>query len=163
MNCECNQYQHLELIRKAISKRIRETKSLKKKLDLLAENGEHKLWRCRACNQLWQSSRAWNWGAEEYLFKVPEISVDEWLNKPFIQPDEMLIHTSVMKDYMDGQTFVEKPEKCRTEGCIKRAIELSVFCLEHHVESLQNAGRLPQTPQGRLFPPYHFAESEGDI
>jgi hypothetical protein len=32
MNCECNKYEHLTLDRQAISKRIKETKTLKKSL-----------------------------------------------------------------------------------------------------------------------------------
>ena len=160
MNCECDKFEHLELYRAAVSKRIKETKLLKGKLNLLAEKDEHQLWRCPPCGQLWQGSRAWSWGAKEYLFKVPDISVGDWLAEPYMRPDEMLVYDAVMRNYMKGQTFVEKAEKCRTDACHNQAIELSVFCLSHHVEHLQNAGRFPPPPRGRIFLPYHFPASE---
>jgi hypothetical protein len=165
MNCECSQYEHLELYRKAVSKRIKQTKTLKKQLEIIAEhsNGEYKLLKCPACGQLWQSSRAWNWGNDEYLFKVPNIQIDEWLSEPYIPPDEMLIYSAVMQDYMERNSFVETERECRAEGCVNRAVEFTVFCLEHHIESLQNAGALPKDPTGRWFAPYHRAGTNGDI
>jgi hypothetical protein len=43
---------------------------------------------------------------------------------------------------------------CRSSKCGRKALQLSVFCLQHHVECLQRAGILPQMPLGRWFPPY---------
>jgi len=165
MNCECHKYEHLTLDRKAVSKRIKETKNFKKLLEVVAKhNGvEHQLLKCAACGQLWQSSRAWNWGNDEYLFKVPPIEIEAWLSEPFVQPDEMLIYSAVMQDYVEDNSVAETEKECRTSGCGKRAVELSVFCMGHHIESLQNAGALPKDPKGRWFPPYHRAGMDGDI
>lgn len=164
MKCECNKYEPLELHREAISERIKQTKTLKKQLDIIAErsDGEHRLLKCSACHQLWQSSRAWNWGNDEYLFQVPGIQVDEWLSEPYKQPDEMLIYSAVMQRYMERNTFVETERGCRADGCPERAVELTVFCMWHHIESLQQAGALSKEPEGRWFPPYHRASASGD-
>jgi len=162
MNCECSKYEPLELYRKAISKRIRQTKTLKRKLETIAEHGEgeHRLLKCSSCGQFWQSSHAWNWGNNEYLFQVPLIQIDEWLTEPYMQPDELLIYSAVMQRYMDNNTFVETERKCRVEACVDRAVELTVFCREHHITSLQNAGALSKEPKGRLFPPYYEDTSD---
>jgi hypothetical protein len=165
MNCECSKYEPLELYREAISKRIKQTKTLLKKLETIAGqgDGEHKLLKCSVCGQSWQSSRAWNWGNDEYLFQVPTIQIDEWLSEPYMQPDEMLIYSAVMQTYMEKNNFVETERECRAEGCVKRAVELTVFCLEHHIESLQDAGALSKDPKGRWFPPYDRAGTNGAI
>jgi hypothetical protein len=75
----------------------------------------------------------------------------------------MLIYSAVMQDYMEKNSAVETERECRTGSCGNRAVELSVFCMEHHIESLQNAGALPKDPKGRWFPPYHRAGANGVI
>jgi hypothetical protein len=156
MSCKCSEYEHLEFRRAAISKRIRQSKKLKKTLQMIVEHGagEHKLLKCPECDQYWQSSRAWNWGNDEYLFKVPDITSDEWLQEPYIQPDELLIYDAVMRNYMD-QEFPESSRQCRVADCDEHALTVSVFCLWHHIESLQESKVLPKEPDGRWFPPYH--------
>jgi hypothetical protein len=156
MNCECAKFEPIELYREAVSKRIKQTKKLKHELETIATHnlGEHRLLRCRVCGQHWQLSRAWNWGNPEYLFAVPKIDPDQWLIEPYVQPDELLIYSAVMHDYMERCTFVQKEEECRAVGCTNRAVRFSVFCLEDHIISLQNASVLPKLPQGRWFAPY---------
>ena len=155
MSCACDTYGHLELYREEIDRRIRATKRLKATLEVLAEGGAgDQLLKCAACGQHWQSSRAWNWGAREYLFKVPDIGAEEWLAEPYMKPDEMLIYGASMSRFEESQSFKEKDEACRAEGCDGRAIELSVLCKRHHVESLQKVWALPQYPRGRPFEPY---------
>ena len=64
MNCDCTKYAPLELIREAITKRIKETPDLKKRLVLLSKNDTHDLdlYRCPACSQFWQTGHEWNFG-----------------------------------------------------------------------------------------------------
>lgn len=90
--CNCEEFPHLELDRKQISKRIRESKELFKKLTVLYKKRgiEYELYQCPFCNQLWQCSRAWVSGNEKYLFRVPPISLEEWLEEPYASPDEWL-------------------------------------------------------------------------
>ncbi len=154
--CSCAEYEDLEFLRKVISKRIRESRALRKQFELIAtHNGkEHKLYRCEACGQLWQGSRAWNWGNDEYLFKVPEIEIEEWLSEVFVQPDEMLIFTAVVGEFWNNNAFVEKESNCTTNGCTRKAITGSVKCLSHHLQSLQKVGAMPACPVGRWFGPY---------
>ncbi len=156
MSCECEKYEHLKLYREPINQRIKKSRILKRRLKELAQStdGEHTLWQCSICSQFWQSSYAWNWGQKFYLFKVPPIAVDEWLIEPYIQPDELLIFTAVMQDYLDKNSSEETDRKCRAEGCGKNAIKFTVFCLSHHIESLQKAGALPKYPKGKWFLPY---------
>lgn len=116
--------------------------------------GEHSLLRCPACDQHWQISRAWNWGNDQYLFKVPSIGPDDWLAEPYVQPDELLIYSALMQDYMEKSNFVERETECRADGCTNRAVRYSVFCVKDHIASLQKAGALPAFPQGRWFEPY---------
>lgn len=49
--CCCAQYEHIELLRKAVRKRISESRALKKSLALVAKHAdsEHKLYRCGSC------------------------------------------------------------------------------------------------------------------
>ena len=156
MGCTCNNYPDLKPDRKSVLKRINETKILKKVLVQLDKHpdGENILFHCEDCGQFWQSSRAWNWGNEEYLFKVPETQVEVWKDEPYVQPDELIVFIGAMQNFMSNFRPVETTSKCKVEGCNNNAIELSVFCANHHVESLQSVGNLPKKPQGKLFPPY---------
>lgn len=74
--CSCSQFGDLEFLRDAITDRLKLSALLKKSLEFVSKHrdGEHKLFRCEACGQCWQGSRAWNWGNDEYLFKVPGLS-----------------------------------------------------------------------------------------
>lgn len=158
MSCDCEKYPNLELYREAIDKRIKETKKIKKNLELIAGNPKFHplLWRCNACNQFWQSSGAWNWGAKEYIYKVPQIEIEKWKEKPYVKPDELLIYSAMLQQFEENNTFVERNVKCKNENCISNAIQYSVFCKIHHIESLQKAKALPNFPSGKMFEPYHF-------
>jgi hypothetical protein len=154
--CSCSRYEDLEFLREAIAKRIRESGPLKKVLVLVADHPtkEHKLYRCSSCGQLWQGSRAWNWGNDEYLFKVPPIEPDAWNSEVFVRPDELLIFTAIVGDFLNQNTFAEKEAPCSVSGCERRAVSGSVNCLRHHLESLQRARTMPAYPTGRWFKPY---------
>lgn len=156
MKCDCQTYQHLELYREAIDKRIRKSKKIKKTLEMIAnkQNENSLLWQCPICNQLWQSGYAWNWGAKEYFYKIPDISVEDWLEEPFVKPDELLIYSAVLSQFEGNSAFVESDAKCKKDECNQKAIQYSVFCKKHHIESLQNAKAIPKFPKGRIFDPY---------
>ena len=154
--CSCSSFRDLEFVRKDISKRIKESRSLRKSLELVSSHtdAEHKLYRCQSCGQMWQGSRAWNWGNDEYLFKVPIIEVADWLENVFVQPDELLIYVAVVGEYWHRNRFDLSEKICRAQSCSRNAIANSVLCLRHHMESLQRAHMLPTSPVGRWFPPY---------
>ncbi len=105
--CSCAEYEHIEFLRKAVRRRVKQTPALKKQLSLVAKHpgGEHKLYQCTSCGQQWQSSRAWNWGAEEYLFRVPTLDTQSWLAQVYVQPDELLIFTAVLADFLSRNDF----------------------------------------------------------
>ena len=161
MSCDCTNYQPIELDRQSINSRIKESKAIRKRMAQIAENPEMRifLFRCPECGQLWQSGHEWNFKDQEYLFQVPLIEIADWENEPFQQPAAMMIHSAMMRDFFDKNTFDCSDSKCRTEGCTERAIRFSAFCRDHHIESLQRRGSLPQKPTGRMFPPY-YVESQ---
>jgi len=163
MSCKCKKYKHLELKRSEISRRIRQSKKLKNKLQIIAKHSssEHKLLKCPECGQYWQSSGVWNRGNYPYLFKVPEIDPDNWLHEPYIQPDELLIYVAIMSKYM-SQDFVKSSRVCRVDGCNEHALDISAFCLSRHIRSLQKVSLLPKDPHGRWFLPYHRAGDDID-
>jgi hypothetical protein len=154
--CDCAQYLPLELLRKAVDDRIRVSKPLRNRLKLIAEDfsGEHQLYKCPDCATVWQRSLAWNWGNKEYVFAVPEISLTDWKELPYVQPDELLIFAAVLGRFFQQQKFEPSGSTCRSEGCCRPAVKMSVFCVHHHIVSLQGARMMPQDPVGRWFPPY---------
>ena len=131
--CNCKDFFHLEHDRKQISKRIRESKELFKKLTVLYKKRfiEYELYQCPVCNQMWQCSRAWVSGNEKYLFRVPPISLEEWLEEPYASPDEWLDYNieAVKRDVGIGIVL----------GLFKKKLK---------------------PPIGRNFPPYHEATKE---
>jgi hypothetical protein len=156
MPCNCAEYQPIELDRQSINRRIKESAAIRKRITLLSENTGLRLYlfRCSDCGVHWQSGHEWNFADQEYLFQVPPIEVADWLNEPYQQPAAMMIYSALMRDYF-ARTSPETDEKpCRKPECTKPALRVSLFCREHHVKSLQQAGRLPKRPAGRMFPPY---------
>ena len=162
MSCDCSQYEPIELDRKSITRRIKQSSAIRKCLTQIAEHRPLGLFlfRCPECGQLWQSGHEWNLGDREYLFHVPAIEVAEWQREPYQQPAAMMIYSAVMRDFCSRASFETSEASCQVEGCSRRAIRLSVFCGDHHIESLERNGRLPKRPVGRLFPPY-YVESGG--
>jgi hypothetical protein len=157
MPCDCAEFQPIELDRRSITRRIKQSPPIRKRLTRIAENAETRLglFRCPERGQLWQSGHEWHFADREYLFHVPPIEVTDWLIEPYQQPAAMFTYSAAMEIFCARATFEARDSPCRADGCAQRAIRLSVFCREHHIESLQQAGRLPKKPVGRLFPPYY--------
>jgi hypothetical protein len=164
MDCNCSKYQPIELSRKSVNKRIRQTKEIMLQLDVLAEDkGEDsylKLLRCRVCAQFWQNGREWNFAYKEYLFQVPETEVADWLEEPYVQPAALMLYSAMMHNYFEQNKFEEGSSKCRKESCESKAIKSGAFCLQHHIESLQDVRLLPKLPLGKIFPPYSLKQNE---
>lgn len=156
MSCDCSDYPPIELDRRSINRRIKQSPKIRKRLSLVAENPELRLYlfRCPVCNQLWQSGWEWNFKAQEYLFQVPPIEVEDWQREPYQQPAAMLIYSASMQNFFDRWKPEPGDTPCRADGCTSRAARLSVFCREHHIEMLQRDEQLPHKPTGRIFPPY---------
>jgi predicted RNA-binding Zn-ribbon protein involved in translation (DUF1610 family) len=156
MACECAKYTPIDLMRRAITQRIKETPALKKRLVLLAKNEKLRihLYRCPTCGQYWQTGHEWNFADKEYLFHVPHVELDVWSIEPYAQPAAMLIYSAVLQDYMARNKFESSESTCASPDCGDTAIRMSTFCLKHHIGSLQRARLLPPPPKGRMFPPY---------
>jgi len=154
--CDCTTYTDLELMRKQVSARAKVTPRISKGLENIAEHpgGEHRLLRCPECGQLWQSSSAWNWGAARYVFKVPEVPVQEWCALPFVQPDELLIYSATVGKAYETLQLDPADVPCKSEGCSEPRVLLSLHCRRHHIKALQQARILPPDPFGRWFAPY---------
>lgn len=133
-----DKYPHLTFDRAAVSKRIKETKPLLKTLTLVAEHpdNEHKLYRDPTSGEMWQLANAWNWGSQPYCFLVPSIDPEEWKEEPFVDPDEMLLFTARMSQFLSQPSVKQMPN------------------LKAHVDNLQQVKMLPQNPKGRWFGPY---------
>ena len=157
MSCDCAQFQPLELDRQSITRRIKQTPTIRKQLTQIAENSELRLFlfRCPVCGQLWQSGHEWNFADQEYLFQVPPVEVADWQSEPYQQPAAMMIYSAVMRDFFARSKFETGDSTCRAAACGRQALRLSVFCRDHQIESLQQGGRLPKNPTGRLFLPYY--------
>ena len=153
MTCGCEKYERLEPCRHCIYERIKATKTLTKTLEVIAEKQDENssLLKCSLCNQLWQGSISRNWGRTKYVFKVPEISVEDWLEEPYIEPEKILNYLSSRREYEKKQVFIERGEKCKKENCNKNAVQYTVFCKEHHIEFLQNTNVLAKFPKGIVF------------
>jgi hypothetical protein len=161
MPCECTLYRPIELDRQSVNRRIKQSPGIRNRLTPVAENTKLRLelFRCSNCGQLWQSGHEWNFADQEYLFQVPEIGIQEWETEPYQQPAAMLIYSAVMRDFFARSKFEVGTSPCRIKDCDQSALQLSVFCRDHHIESMQQQGRLPKAPAGRIFPPY-FVESQ---
>ena len=157
MPCDCSHFQPIELDRKSINRRIKESRAIRKRLTQIAEHTGLRLYLfcCPECGQLWQSGHEWNFADQEYLFQVPPIEIPDWQREPYQQPAAMMIYSAVMEDFFARCKFEPGDSPCRTEGCTNHAIRFSVFCRNHHIESLQQGDRLPKKPVGRMFPPYY--------
>jgi hypothetical protein len=164
MPCDCTHYQSIELDRQSITRRIKESSAIRKRLTQVAENTDLRLYlfRCPECGQFWQSGHEWNFADREYLFRVPSIEVADWQHEPYQQPAAMMIYSAVMRNFFARAKFETGDSPCRAEGCTERALRLSVFCCDHHIQSLQQRGQLPKKPVGRLFPPY-YVESHKEV
>jgi hypothetical protein len=164
MPCDCTEYPPIELDRQSISRRIKQSPQIRKRLTQIAEHPELRLFlfRCPECGQLWQSGHEWNFADREYLFHVPPVEVADWQREPYQQPAAMMIYSAAMRDFYSRATFETGDSQCRHDGCNQRAVRFSVLCRDHHIESLQQRGQLPKKPVGRLFPPYYVeARNEG--
>jgi len=157
MSCDCQKFPPISFDRKSISTRIKESKALKKRLRVVAEDKQLSiaLFDCPVCGEMWQSGREWNFANEEYLFRVPLISSEEWNREHYRQPAAMAMYSAVMSQHFERAIFTPSTQKCRKDGCDEWSSSVGVFCQRHQVESLQERGQLPKPPAGRLFPPYY--------
>lgn len=154
--CTCADFGDLPFERQAVSRRIRDTVQLKKLLGLVGKHPtkQHRLYRCDSCGQLWQCSRAWNWGNKDYLFKVPAISVEEWNEQAYVHPSQLMESTWAMGEFLSGSDFATGTTTCAVPGCSRLAVRSLRNCLKHHVEDLRRVEQLGPEPSGRWFPPY---------
>ena len=157
--CNCKIYDDIA-DRPSLEKRFKYTKKIISGLTLIADhpNGEHKLYHCKNCGQYWQFSMSWMDGNKKYIFQVPEISVDIWKEKPFVQPDDLLVRSGHIVMYLEGVTFIEQDSKCRREGCDNNAIKMSVLCALHHLNSINIKVTLPDNET--WFAPYEKSKYE---
>jgi hypothetical protein len=149
-SCACALYREELRALEDVGERYTHTPEIKRTLDLLARGNWTTLYRCRGCGQYWQSAYfhgAYHGGGFETLFQVPSIDPDAWLKNPF--PDQV----SLAEMRFDLEYFVRNlpdeigPEECRADDCHRFRMNASVFCKQHHVESLQRIGALPRLPQ----------------
>lgn len=155
--CTCKEYSDLELSRDVISKRIKESKKIKKHLEIKSKSDKgHHLYQCKFCKQLWQLSSAWNWGGKDYFFKIPKTEIEKWNENPFVSPADMTIFSASMNLYFERHKLIESENICRRENCEQKAILKDVLCKKHFIESLQKIGNLPKYPEGKIFEPYTF-------
>ncbi len=159
-DCLCGEYGPLELRPSQISGRIRAMHRSRRGLTLVAESGDqrHRLYCCAICEQHWQQSWSWLFGAKDYIFKVPAVAEAEWQDEPFARPDEMMIYAAVLDTYLEENDFPDSPNPCRVNRCTRLAVAGLVLCLEHQIASLQAIGLLPEPPLGRMFAPYRFRD-----
>jgi hypothetical protein len=154
MACECADYTPIELDRASITRRITQSPAIRTRLTQVSEHSEFRLalFRCLECGQFWQSGHEWNFADREYLFQVPPIEVSDWLSEPYRQPAAMMIYDAAMRNFFSRNTFEETDKPCRVEDCAAKANKLSVYCRNHHIETLQKKNMLVKPPIGRLFP-----------
>ncbi len=159
--CKCEHYPAPLLLRRAITQRIRQTRTIRPTLTVLSSQADEllTLLQCPACASFWQESLAWSWGGKRYVYRVPPISEEEWLVEPYVQPHELLVYGASMANYLEMNEFVESSRQCRFEQCHDNAIDGLVLCLHHHLASLRKLGLLPQLPVGRPFAPYQWEPS----
>lgn len=136
-NCNCKKISDI-LDYASLKKRFKETKSILTGLDIVAGHPEkeHQLLRCGTCGQCWQRSLSWTDGNKSYVFKVVDIEVEEWERRPFVQPDELLVRSGVIRQYLERGVFEEQPGICKQAGCTNYRIKLSVFCIIHQMENV---------------------------
>jgi hypothetical protein len=153
MSCTCSEYQDLEPSRESFRTRVKESKQLKKLLTLVAKDTVtgRKLFTCDTCGQFWQEGSASNLAPDAYIFKVPTIDAQSWLQLAYVAPDQVFMHNFVISEFVKQSSQKETNQLCKQAGCSKHALSLSVFCLAHHIQSLQRSRSLPSPPSGRLF------------
>lgn len=161
-SCSCGSFGDL-LTSNDLPKRERKTAKIVRSLALLATHplGEHELYTCAKCGHYWQRSLEWVSGNRPYIFKVVPIDLAEWMEKPFVQPDELFVRVGVFEQYWRNNVFDEKEALCRKDGCGNHAIRLSVFCVLHHMDSI---GLKTQFPDNLTwFGPYRKDDLEPSI
>lgn len=152
-SCTCNLYKDLDG-RAALNKRGHDTKRILDALQKIAEHpqGEHRLYKCPVCAQMWQRSLDWMRGNKPYVFKVDTIAIEDWLHMPFVQPDELFNRAGHVEQYLERAFFEEQETFCRIEGCQEHAIKFSVVCAYHHMQNIGIKANLPD--EYRWFGPY---------
>lgn len=160
--CRCASYEDLNG-RPALNKRGHDTGKIINSLELMAAHPdkENKLYRCSFCGQLLQKSLDWARGNKPYVFKVPDIQVEDWIKEPFVQPDELFNRVAHIEQYLKRATFEEQATPCKSSGCEEKAVKLSVLCAFHHMLSIGFKANLPGNC--RWFHPYVKSNYEFSI
>ena len=127
-------------------------KQLKQIAQKVVEPGrEHyRLYKCEKCGQLWQGTLSTIIDDRWYVFKVPEITKKEWLQKPYVCPDVIVGYLEDKNKYL-SQNFNHKKERCSYLKCSNYAIEGSVYCEYHLFDNLVEKGMFRPKPKGREF------------
>jgi predicted RNA-binding Zn-ribbon protein involved in translation (DUF1610 family) len=161
-SCKCKNYEDPDS-RAALNKRAAETKRISAALQFIAEHPgkEHRLYECPVCGQMWQRSMAWMLGNKAYLFKVPPIENEQWLQQPFVQPDELLSRIAHVQLYLDRAFFEEQAALCKSPDCGEHSIKFSVFCAFHHMQSIGIKAEF--NDEYRWFGPYTRSNYEFNI
>jgi hypothetical protein len=161
-SCRCKNFEDIDGPA-ALNKRMRETKRILGDLKFIGEHSgkEHRLYQCTACGQMWQRSLSWMEGNKPYAFKVPSIDIGQWLQKPFVQPDELFSRIGHVQLYLDRATFEEQAATCKFPDCGERSIKFSVFCAFHHMQNIGIKSNV--TDEYRWFHPYLKANYEFGI
>ena len=152
ITCGCKDYKHLELKRSDIEERSKQTEEIEGLLEKLIQNKyKDALYKCKGCGQYWQVGYDWVGGGDKYYFKVPTIDTQDWLKKPYVQPDKLIMSATSINKFTKLNSFSLKDEKCKEKSCKYKAINYSVFCIVHHILSLTKNEDIEQT---RIFKPY---------
>lgn len=158
--CACSSYEDLNGL-PAVRNRGHNTGKIIKSLEFIVkhDDNEHQLYKCSHCEQHWQS--CWWQGNKPYIYKVPDIGVTDWLEKPFINLCTIFGRIEKIQEYLKGPKFEEQTALCRFPGCEEHSIRLSVLCLFHHMENIGIKITMPD--DYRWFGPYVKSDYDFDM
>lgn len=160
MTCGCDSYDELPLTVEAITRRAKLFKEMRSRLKQIAQRmvqrwvEHYRLYRCESCGACWQATLT-TVGHEDafYLYRVPNLTNAEWLERPFLCPSTLLSSHRQMTQFRRLPHPVSDA-RCSMPNCDERALAVSSHCLEHHIDNLGAIGVLPGRPIGRCFGRY---------
>jgi hypothetical protein len=116
--------------------------------ELLGDTGLH---RCKRCGQHWTVG----WWREPDLWvythcpPLPK-DVSDWKSYPWpLNAVNPFHNRREVRQILRAVGREVGPLTCRTEGCDRLRVALSVLCRAHHIRQLQNLGILPETLEER--------------